>query len=310
MAFRFHAATLKTPSPVSTGTHQHEKKLPSIPAGVTESRVHAAAAEWLEVHACVRGAAAQRSANAASDASAQPPCSLATSVAPGADCADADGTPASDDIFVLLQQLLSSHGDVVPSLSQLSRVHAMGMADLPPEASPMQLYEWLAGTEHMMQELEHAAIALRKSGEGVVSGVRSGFRGGVEAIRGGERRRRCQEQSSQYTRVHRTLYLPLVCKGYRRGDDPKAIGARAETERLEAETERLEAVTERLEAGLGWRGEWSAVGVQEDGCESEWFVCQGDARSSGGVHASRLRGGGANVGWWRWLASVAASLCL
>lgn len=175
---------------------------PSIPAGVLEARVTAAAAEWLLLHA----------APAAPDAMCAPPGTSAP-----AGC-DADARADDRDLFALLHKMLWPLAD-----DQL-HLQAMGMADLPPEASPMQIYEWLSATAPLVHELHSAEKDVEEEGVNSDCGeVRSGFRGGVEAVRaggsaGGGKPGRRKLLDSQYTRVYRSIYTPLLYKGYRPGD--------------------------------------------------------------------------------------------
>ena len=219
LAFRSHPPSGHTrSSTVQSGSRSARKTLPSIPAGVMESRVRAAAAEWLLLHACLRGGfeTAGR-APTTPDIFAQ----AGTDVLANAGTVDKASFPEDLDLFALLQSYLSPFVDELccnPSL----HVEAMGMTDLPPEVSPMQLYEHLAATEHLLLELDKAGKALQADSRNC--GVRSGFRGGVEAIRGnsdcwrGNLRKR-ERLASQYTRIYRSIETPLLCKAYRAGDD-------------------------------------------------------------------------------------------
>jgi hypothetical protein len=190
---------------------------PSIPAGVLEARVTAAAAEWLLLHA----------APAAPDALCAPP---GTGAPVGGEEEGREAKSEDLDIFALLHKMLWPLAD-----NQL-HLQAMGMADLPPEASPMQIYEWLSATAPMVHELHNA----EKDVEGVPSDcgeVRSGFRGGVEAVRvggsaGSGKPGRRKLLDSQYTRVYRSIYTPLLYKGYRPGDAGGAGTGRATSCRL------------------------------------------------------------------------------
>lgn len=216
-----------------------------MPAGVTEGSVCAAAAEWLLLHACLRG-----------EDTASPSQPVVPEVQPSGGANAVEHLP-DHDLFGLLQLLMSPFGD--SGAHQLQRVQPIGMADLPPEASPMQLYEWLAATDPLLLDLERLSAAMRR---GSVLRVRSGFRGGVEAVRQ-ERRaesEHAERSASQFTRVHRSMASPLVCKGWKRGDEAwSKSGSRAGA---------------ACEWGRTWGQEWAAVAasVQDshrDGCE--WF---------------------------------------
>ena len=193
----------------SAGFSSRGRVFPSIPAGILEARVTAAAAEWLLLHA----------APAAPDAMCAPPQTGAPAGSAEATDARAEWAHQDDlDLFALLHKMLWPLAD-----DQL-HLQAMGMADLPPEASPIQIYEWLSATAPLVHELHSAEKDVQAEGEnrGDCGEVRSGFRGGVEAVRaggsaGGWKPGRRKQLDSQYTRVHRSIYTPLLYKGYRPG---------------------------------------------------------------------------------------------
>ena len=193
----------------------------------------AAAAEWLLLHACLRG---EDTASPSSQ-----PSGGANAACTDRDYASLEHLP-DHDLFRLLQLLMSPFGD--SGAQQLQSVQPIGMADLPPEASPMQLYEWLAATDPLLLDLERLSAAMRR---GSVLRVRSGFRGGVEAVR--QQRRadfeHAERSASQFTRVHRSMASPLVCKGWKRGDEAwSKWGSRAGA---------------ACEWGRAWGQEWAAV---------------------------------------------------
>ena len=108
----------------------------------------AAAAEWLLLHACLRG-----------EDTASPSHSVVPEVQPSGGANAVEHLP-DHDLFGLLQLLISPFGD--SGAHQLQRVQPIGMADLPPEASPMQLYEWLAATDPLLLDLERLSAAMRR----------------------------------------------------------------------------------------------------------------------------------------------------
>ena len=240
LAFRFRAPQLHFWSRKSAGPRG--KRLPSIPAGVMESRVRAAAAEWLLLHSCGTDVASRECGPFSSPPSA------------GDVNADDNGHA---NLFSFLQYWLLA--PLCETAMTKLHVCAMGMSDLPREASPMQIYEWLAATDPMIRKLDSTQRALQIC-EIAESGVRSGFRGGVEAaIRGGGDKR--ERMLSEYTRIHRSQHVPLLCKGYCEGD---AVWLRSR--------DRGQGV------GRGWgEGRWLAGGGV-------------------GEYTQYLRGG--NGGWW------------
>ena len=198
------------PWPSIRGPLSHE-----ISPGVSKARVRAAAAEWLLLHACET-----------------PLYSLQLE---GATCATwcwSGGSEAPESLPALPE---NNHGFLGLQCSILNSptgehcVHARGMTDLPPEASIMQLYEYAAATDASRRELYACRAAcgrdddvdshhrkINAPGSGCVH-VRSGIRGGVEAIRGGDPSP-APASSSSYTCIHRNAYVPLLVKGYCRGD--------------------------------------------------------------------------------------------
>mmetsp|Transcript_91136 Transcript_91136/g.147234 ORF Transcript_91136/g.147234 Transcript_91136/m.147234 type:complete len:289 (-) Transcript_91136:10-876(-) len=197
LAFRGAHRTPTTPGArAQTGTRTGTRRLPSIPAGVVEARVHAAAAEWLLLHSSLRGDTAQSAV---------------------ADSCEYEKVEKKKDrnLFSLIQNLiLPPPVDARPRL-----VCAIGLADLPREASPLQIYELLAATDSSVRELDATAHALR-SEDLMHSGVRSlGFRGGVEAVRGGAERRR-RYSDTDFTLLYcGGMNVPVLCKTYREGDE-------------------------------------------------------------------------------------------
>ena len=192
--------------------------------GLSQARVRAAAAEWLLLHACemplyylqLEGATCPTwcwSGGAEALESRTSPCS--------------ESRAENNHVFLGLQC------SILNSPTGEHRVHARGMTDLPPEASIMQLYEYTAATDASRRELHacRAACArhddvdshnreINAPGSGCVH-VRSGTRGGVEAIRGGDLRLHespAPASSSSFTSIHRNAYVPLLVKGYCRGD--------------------------------------------------------------------------------------------
>jgi len=191
------------PNARSAAFSSRGRVFPSIPAGVLEARVTAAAAEWLLLHASL----------AAPDSLCAPP---GTGAPVGGEEEGREAKKEDKDIFALLHKMLWPLADV-----QL-HLQAMGMADLPPEASPMQIYEWLSATAPLVHELHNAEKDVEDAPSDCGE-IRSGFRGGVEAVRvggsaGSGKPGRRKLLDSQYTRVYRSIYTPLLYKGYRPGD--------------------------------------------------------------------------------------------
>ena len=195
LAFRGAHRTPTTPGArAQTGTRT--RRLPSIPAGVMEARVHAAAAEWLLLHSSLRGDTAQSAV---------------------ADSREYEKVEEKKDrnLFSLIQNLiLPPTADARPRL-----VCAIGLADLPREASPLQIYELLAATDSSVRELDATAHALRLE-DLMHSDVRSlGFRGGVQAVSGGAERRR-RYSDTDFTLLYcGGMNVPILCKTYREGDE-------------------------------------------------------------------------------------------
>ena len=266
LAFRAPAGAPGALAPavgLQAGAASRGRVFASMPAGVGEARVFAAAAEWLLLHA-------------APPAPPDAMCAPLQTGAPSGGAKASAGRGDELDLFSLIHKMLW------PLANAPLHVQAMGMADLPPEASPMQIYEWLSATDPLVRELHSAEHAMRHA-EVVPSDcreVRSGFRGGVEAIRGGGSaqegelgRRRMLEM--QYTRVHRSAYAPLLYKSYRpgaaRGTGASgatgcSLGDRSLSPPLLSSSSGFEPQIQYLRGGSGGWGFfldfWRAGGVQ------------------------------------------------
>jgi hypothetical protein len=170
------------------------------PSGVSQALVRAAAAEWQLLHAC--------------ETLPAPLFLLQDGVTRGG-ASDHEVVAQEGDLLGLL------YGTLVPAQGDAAAeqcVHAMGMADLPPEASIMQLYEYASAMEKSTQELE-AARSNYGSGHRhrtVGPHVRSGIRGGVQAMRGGGGEG--EKSHEGYTDVFRVRILPLLAERYCPGD--------------------------------------------------------------------------------------------
>ena len=189
-----------------------------MPAGVGEARVFAAAAEWLLLHA-------------APPAPPDAMCAPLQTGAPSGGAKASAGRGDELDLFSLIHKMLW------PLANAPLHVQAMGMADLPPEASPMQIYEWLSATDPLVRELHSAEHAMRHA-EVVPSDcreVRSGFRGGVEAIRGGALRRKGSWDGEECSKCSTRGYIAaLMRRCCTRAIGPELRGARAQAGRRAA----------------------------------------------------------------------------